>query len=177
MLKRLAAAAAVALLLLPAAAFGEQYNSDKYGFSADFPSAPTVGDPTGSEKDKDGNFVSTSVMFTDIDQGVSAALIAVDSYVVSMPIDVAASLTNERDNFVKGMSASTTSSRAGTLDGSQALFFSYDRADHGAGGSGVVVIIETAKPRIYVVATMHTPSASAERIADLDRFVSSFHLK
>lgn len=177
MLKRMAAAVSVVLLLLTAAALGEPYSSDDLGFTADFPVTPTVGAPTGSEKDKDGNFISTSVMFMALEQGAYAAGVTVDSYDVPRNLDVAQSLINERDAFLKPMSASYSSSNSGTQDGNPALFFSYDTPDHSAAGSAVVAVVTAAKPRIYLAITMHTPNASAAQIADLDKFLGSFHIK
>lgn len=177
MLKRMAAVVSVVLLLLPAAALGEPYSSDDLGFTADFPVAPTVGDPTGSEKDKDGNFISTSVTFLAREQGVYMAGVTVDSYVVPTNLDVAQSLINERDSFLKPLNASYTSSNSGTQDGNPALLFSYDTPDHSTAGSAIVAIVTAEKPRIYLAITMHTPNASAAQIADLDKFLKSFQIK
>lgn len=177
MLKRIAAVASVVLLLLPAAALGETYSSDQYGFTADFPVAPTVGQPKGSEKDGNGNFISTAVDFTAAEGGVYAALISVESYVVPTKLDITQALAIQRDNLAKGLNASVSASDPGTQDGHPALFFSYDTPDHSAAGSGIVAYVETDKPRGYIVVTMRTPSTSAAQIADLDRFLKTFHIE
>ncbi len=177
MLKRIAAVASVVLLLLPAAALGETYTSEEFGFTADFPAAPAVGQPEGSEKDGNGNFISTSVSFTAAEQGVYAAIVSVESYSVPAKLDIDAALVIQRDSLVKGLNGSVSSSKPGKQDGHPALFFSYDTPDHSMVGDGVVAYVETEKPRSYIVVTMQTPETSATRIADLDRFLRTFHIK
>jgi hypothetical protein len=177
MLKRIAAVASVVLLLLPAAALGETYTSEEFGFTADFPAAPVVGQPQGSEKDGNGNFISTSVSFTAAEQGVYAAIVSVESYSVPVKLDIDASLAVQRDSFVKGLNASVSSSAPGKQDGHPALFFSYDTPGHSMVGDGIVAYVETDKPRSYIVVTMETAATPVARTADLDRFLRTFHIK
>jgi hypothetical protein len=165
------------LLLGPAAAFGESFTSDKLAFSADFPFEPTVGDAAGSEVDHSGNFISTSVIVSSELPGVYVAMVTVDSYVVPMKLDVAATPRGTRDDFVKALKASVVSSDPGTRDGRRALFFRYETSNRSNVGSGIVVITQQKKPRIYLVVTTYTPNASAEQIGELDKFVASFHLR
>ena len=173
MLKR--TAAAIMLLVFPAA-FGAPFTSEEYAFTADFPSAPTVGAPQGAEKDAAGNFISNSVDFMVSEQGVCAAVVSVETYVVPVTLDSTQVLTIQRDNFVKGLNASLGTSSPGTLDGHPSLTFSYDTPDHSLAGNGIVVFIGTKIPRDYIVVTMHTQNASAARVASLETFLNSFHL-
>ena len=170
-----AATAAAFLFLVPA--FAVPFDSSDLGFSAEYPSTPTVGAPEGSEQDSAGNFVSHSVTVSSISQGEYAAMVAVDTYDSPIKLDIDGSLINERDNFLKGLKASYTSSTKGTQNGYQALFFTYDTPDHSAAGSGFIAIDVAARPRIYVVVTMRTPSASSAEISALDSFLGGFHIK
>jgi hypothetical protein len=177
MLKQLAVATSLVLLLLPVAVHAESFTSDKYGFSADFPVSPTVSEPKGSEIDNEGNFIATMVMFSAHEPGTTSALVTVDSYAVSKKLNIAATLKAMRNDFIRGMEAKIVSSDPGTRDGHQALFFTYDTRDHSAAGSGIVIIISRKKPRTYLVVNMHTPAASAEQIVAADAFLASFHIK
>ena len=177
MLKQLAVAASVAWFLWPATAFGAQFVSDKYGFSADFPNEPTVSEPKGSETDNEGNFISTMVMFSAHEPGTTSALVTVDTYAVPTKLNVAATLKAMRNDFIRGLEAKIVSSDPGTRDGHQALFFTYDTRDHSAAGSGIAIIVPRKKPRTYLVVNMHTPAASAEQIVVADAFLASFHIK
>lgn len=177
MLKQMVLAASVAMLLWPAASSGAQFESDKYGFSANFPDEPTVSKPKGSETDQQGNFIARMVMCTAAEQGEITALVTVDSYSVPTKLNVPADLKTMRDDFVRGMGAKLVSSSAGTRDGYRALFFVYDTQDHSAAGNGVAIIVPQKKPRTYLVVTMHTEAASTQQLSNLDEFFASFHLK
>lgn len=175
MRKLLGAVAVVWLLVVPAGAV--PYASGDLGFAAEFPASPTVGAPEDSEKDEAGNVLSRSVTVSCLEQGVYMAAAVVDTFLKPIKIDVQGSLVLERDNFIKGLEASLVSANPSTLDGHRAMFFTYERPDHSAAGSGVVVIEETDVPRIFVVVTMHTPAATDAQKSDLDAFLSSFHTK
>ena len=175
MRKMLVALAVV--LLWPSAAQGAPFSSVELGFTADFPAAPTVGQAEDSEKDDNGKVVSHAVTVSAMEQGVYMTAVVTDTFIEPMKIDVTGSLTLERDNFLKGLGAALSSANPGTLDGRPAMFFTYDRPDHSAAGSGIVVVIDTEKPRVYIVVTMHTPAANDGLMADLDRFWRSFHLQ
>ena len=177
MLKQLAVAISLALLLLPVAAHAESFTSDKYGFTADFPVPPTVGEPKGSVADNEGNFISTMVMFSAHEPGTTSSLVTVDTYAVPTKLNVAATLKAMRNDFIRGMEAKIVSSDPGMRDGHQALFFTYDTRDHSAAGSGIAIIVLRKKPRTYLVVNMHTPAAAAEQIVAVDAFLASFHIK
>ena len=177
MLKQWAVAASLALLLYPVAAHAASFTSDKYGFTADFPVPPTVGEPKGSETDNEGNFVATMVMFTAQEPGATSALVTVDTYAVPTKLNAAATLKAMRNDFIRGMEAKIVSSDPGMRDGHQALFFTYQARDHTAAGSGIAIIVPRKKPRTYLVVNMHTPAASADQIVAVDAFLASFHIK
>jgi len=177
MLKQLAIVASLALLLFPVASHAESFTSDKYGFTADFPVPPTVGEPKGSAADNQGNFISTMVMFSAQQPGATSSLVTVDTYAVPRKLNVAATLKAMRNDFIRGLEAKIVSSDPGTRDGHQALFFTYEARDHTAAGSGIAIIVPRKKPRTYFVVNMHTPTASAEQIVAVDAFLASFHIK
>ena len=165
----------LSLLLAPAS--GETFTSDQYDFTAEFPAQPSVGTPQGSETDSKGNFISTSVMIQVQVQGIYTAMVTVDSYVVPLKIDSSSTLLAISRSFVAQLNATTTSSKPGKRDGRRARFFSYGTADHSMMGKGIVVVVPAKKPRTYLVLTMHTPLASEDEIAALDKFLDSFHVK
>jgi hypothetical protein len=165
------------ILLFSSAAFGESFTSDRYGFSADFPDKPTIGEPRGSETDAKGNFISTTVIIQTGVQGFYTAMVTVDSYVVPTAIDTPSTLRAMVTSFVSELDGTATSSRPGKLDGYRARFFTYDTPNHTAAGKGIAVVVPGKKPRTYLVLTMRTPLATDDEIADLDKFIASFHVK
>ncbi len=170
-------AAVLAFLVLIPAAYGESFVSNKYGFSAEFPSQPSVGIPQGSETDASGKFVSQSVNIMAESQGVYTAMVTVDSYTVPVKIDASPTLTAMVRSFVAQLDAVATSSKPGKLEGRPARFFTYATADRSIAGSGIVVLVPSKKPRIYMIVTMHTPLASDGQIAALDKFLKSFQFE
>jgi len=170
-------AALFALMALAPAAFGDAFISTKYGFSAEFPAAPSVGEPQGAETDNAGKFISHSVMIQDATQGVYTALVTIDSYDVAIKIDAAATLQAMAKGFVAQLDARMKSNKPGKLEGKPARFFSYDSADNSVAGSGMIVLVPSKKPRIYLVVGNFTPQATEADKAALDKFVKSFQLE
>jgi hypothetical protein len=164
------------LLAAGASAVADSYTSSDLGFSADFPGTPTVGAPQGSEKDSAGNFISTLVYVNFARQGVYVAAVVEDHYDVPGAIDVPGTLTTERDNFLKAFHVERTSEHDDVVSGHPANFFTFDSDGHRAQGQGVVIVIDTPRPRIFIVATTYTPAASADDRAALDKFFASFKL-
>ena len=155
--------------------FGHTFNSDKLGFAADFPFQPTVGKAAASSVDKDGDVVSNAVIVTSKVPGIYVTMVTVDFYMKPSRLDATAALTRTRDDFLKGLGATVISSDPGISGGYRALFFKYDTADHSMAGNGVIVVVPHKKPQVYLVVTMHTPQASADNIAALKSFITSFH--
>ena len=165
------------LALVSAAAFGESYISSKYGFSADFPASPAIGEPQGAESGANGKTISNTVMIQDAAPGVYTAMVTVDSYIVPVKIDSSTTLQVMVKGFVALLDAKLTSNKPGKFDGKPARFFAYDTADHSVAGNGMMVLVPSKKPRIYLVITSHTPIASADQIAALDKFFKSFQFE
>jgi len=174
---RLWVAVVIALAVLFPAADGESFISAKLGFSADFPSAPVVGEPQNSETDASGKYISTSVMIQDAVPGTYTAMVTVETYSVAMKIDAQSTLAAMVKGFAAQLDAKLTSNRSGKLEGKPARFFSYDTADHSTAGSGMVVLVPSKKPRIYLVVDMHTPTAAPEQLAALEAFLKSFQFE
>jgi hypothetical protein len=103
--------------------------------------------------------------------------VTVDAYAVPAKLNVARTLKAMRDDFLRALNAKVISSDPGTRDGYKAIFFSYERSNGLAVGNGIAVIVPRKKPRTYFVVSMHTPNATAEQIAAVDRFLASFHIK
>ncbi len=176
-MQRLLAVVLFALALLVAApAEADPYASNDYAFTSDFPNPPAVGTPAPSEKDAAGNVLSMSVMINGSQQGVYFAGVGVDTFTTPTVVDVAASLTMERDNYVKAFGASLLESHVATLDGQQAVFFTYEKTDHGAKGRGIIIVVPSKLPRVYVVAVAYAADAPQDELDMLNRFVDSFHL-
>ena len=174
---RLFTAIVASLALFSAAAFGEGVVSIKYGFSAEFPMAPSFSEPQGAETDANGKTISNTVMIQDAMPGSYTAMVTVDSYIVPIKIDAPSTLQAMTKGFVAQLDARTTSSKPGQFDGKPARFFAYDTADHSVAGNGMIVLVPSKKPRIYLVITSHTPMASADQIAALDKFIKSFQFE
>jgi hypothetical protein len=169
-------AALAALLVLPVAASAGTFHSDQLGFSADFPGDVDVGKPAGSETDSSGKFISTSVMVSAHVQGVYFAGVTVDTYDAPTSVEIEGSLRNERDAFIAGVKGNVLSTTRGKVDGKQAEFFTYKTSSGENSGSGIIVISPDARPRIYVVVVMHSPKATPQQLAALDKFAHSLHL-
>jgi hypothetical protein len=166
------------LLLSAGAASGEYLYSVQYGFAADFPGAPTVSLPNGSARDAGGNYISTAVVVSSTKPGVDHAFVSVDNYVVDTTLDAAPTLTARRDAFLRGLDATLASSHEGSVGDYPALFFSYQMNDRSAAtGDVTIVIVQTAKPRVFLVGTTHTSKASAADIAALAKFLASFRIQ
>jgi hypothetical protein len=176
MVKRIAALLALALLAAPGPSQAAPFVSDKLGFSADFPSVPEVGEPEGSEQDAKGKFISTLTTVASKKQGAYMAAVFEDVFDVATKLDVTQSLALERDNFLKGMSGTVVEAHEATLSGHRAGYFAYATTGHAAQGRGVVIIVESDKPKVYFAVVMYTPQASADERAQLDAFFASFKL-
>ncbi|MBI3678090.1 MAG: hypothetical protein HY243_15890 [Proteobacteria bacterium] len=168
--------AALCLLLAPAAARAESYASDELKFSADFPETPTVSAPIDSERDAQDHIISRVISVTVGKQRTFMAAVFCDTFSVTKTLDVDGTLNLERDNFVNGLPAAITSSHTELVNGHRAMYFTYAAANHGAAGQGVVIIVETEKPQIYLVETMYTRQASDSEKAALETFFASFRL-
>lgn len=172
---RTLAASLVLLMLGSSAALAENFVSNKYGFSANFPTTAVVGEPQPSETDSAGKYISNMVTIKAEMPGTYTAMITVDMYTKPAKIDAGAARAMI-NVFAAQLDATVTSQKPGVVDGNKARFFSYETRDKTAAGSGIVVIVGSKKPRVYQVFTMHTPQASATDIAALDAFLKSFQL-
>jgi len=162
-------AALVAFLMIFPAAFGENFVSNKLGFTADFPAPPVVGEP------QDGSESVTVAVKAEV-SGVYTAMVTVESY--KQPARVGASDMQAMIKiFAAQLDATISDSKPGKIDGYKARFFTYKRSDGNATGRGIIVVVPAKRPRIYQVFSMYTPSASEDEIAALDRFLASFHLE
>lgn len=160
--------------LASAQAHAEVFTSVPYDFSAEFPGEVTVGEPQGSETDNKGKFIAQSVIIQSRVMGVWTAMVMVDSYTVSRKINAGTTLTMMPKMFAAQLDATVTSSKPGTVGPYKARFFSFRTNDKSTTGKGIVVVVPSAKPRTYQVLTSYTGLASAENIADLDKFLASF---
>jgi len=169
--------ASVLLLLSTIAASGDYLYSEQFGFTADFPGAPKVGTPAGSAKDASGSFVSTAVVVSATKPGVDYAFVSVDSYVVPAALDREAIFDAKRDSFLASLGASLTSSHEGTVCDYPAYYFSFGLNDNSASGDVIVVLVQTPKPRIYIVGTSYTKKAAAKDVAALAKFLDTFRIQ
>jgi len=174
---RVVLTATLLLLFSTIAAFGDYLYSEQYGFTADFPGAPKVGTPAGSAKDASGNFVSTAVVVSSTKPGVDYAFVSVDSYVVPTTLDREATFKARCNSFLNSLGASLTSSHEGTIGDYPAFYFSFGLNDNSASGEVIIVLVQTPKPRIYLVGTSHTQKAAAKDIAALAKFLDSFRVQ
>jgi hypothetical protein len=165
------------VVLIPAAASGESFVSAKYGFSANFPMAPSVGEPQASESDASGKAIASTVMIQDVTPGVYTAMVTVETYTKPVSIDASSTLSAMVQGFVAQLDAKMKSNKPGKVEGKPARFFSYDTADHSAAGNGVIVLVPAKKPRIYLVVGNYTTQASDADKAALDTFVKSFQFE
>lgn len=174
---RIVAALFALIALAPAAAFGDSFVSTKYGFSAEFPAAPTVGQPQGAETDDAGKIISDSLMIQDNSPGIYTAMVTIDTYTVPVKIDASSTLQAMVKGFVAQLDAKLTSNKPGKVEGKPARFFSYDSADHSVAGNGMIVLVPSKKPRIYLVVGNYTPQAMASDKQALDKFLKSFQFE
>ena len=176
-MRSLAIAFVVVLLLSPAAVSAEPFTSSEFGFSADFPVTPQQKPPVDSERDENGNVVSRIVMFQAGVRGVYAASVNIDTHFVPRHVNAPATLATGRDSFLGAMSASATRTETLQIKGHPAMRFSYETSDHSARGRGLVIVIESEMPRIYMVVTAgRYPQVGADTDAALERFFNSFRL-
>jgi hypothetical protein len=169
------AAGLVCLMLASSAALADNFVSNKFGFSANFPGTVDVSEPQPSETDDSGKSISNMVTIKSQMPGTYTAMVTVDMYFKPAKIDASAARAMI-NVFAAQLDAKVTSSKPGVVDGYKARFFSYESRDKTAAGNGIVVIVGSKKPRVYQVFTMHTPQASAADIAALDAFLKSFQL-
>jgi hypothetical protein len=167
-----ALAACAVVALMPARA--DTYSSDLYGFSAAFPAEVTVGDPQTSETDAKGNPIAKSVIIQSRVMGVWTAMVTVDTYTVPRKIEAASALAMMPKMFAAQLDATVTASKPGKVGPYKARFFSYQTSDKNTSGSGIMIVVPTAKPRTFQVLTSHTGLASPENVADLEKFLASF---
>lgn len=171
------ALAGLCLCLLPGMASGEPFASEQYGFTADFPATPIVGKPRPSETNDRGKVIAKSVIIKTQIMGVYTAMVTVDSYIVPTKLNTSATLSAMTQGFAAQLDARITSSRFGRVDGHRARFFNYRTSDRASSGKGVIVVVQSRKPRTYMVLSMHTSLASDDDVAALNKFVASFHVK
>jgi len=164
-------------VLLPQGAVAAHYASTDYGFAADFVTAPEIMPPQPSEKDDKGGTLSTAVLFKSAKPSVYVTSVVVDTFDAPFTLNVPASLQNERDNFVAPLQGAITDSRTDMLQGSPAIFFTFETGDHAIKGRGMIVILDKATPRIYVATMVYTSAATQSQIADLNAFIDSFKLQ
>lgn len=176
-MRKLAAILLALFVLLPQGAAAAHYASADYGFAADFVTAPEIMPPEPSEKDDTGATLSTAVLFNSSEQGVYVSSVVVDTFAAPFTLDVPASLLKERDSFIAPLQGAITDSRTDTLQGSPAIFFTFETGDHAVKGRGLVVILDKAAPRIYMATMVYTSDASQSQIADLNAFIDSFKLQ
>jgi hypothetical protein len=170
-------AACAFVCLLPTSASGETFTSDQYGFTAEFPADVSVGDPQNSETDAKGNTIAKSVIIQSRVLGVWTAMVTVDSYTVPRKIDAGNALAMMPKMFAAQLDATVTASKPGKVGPYKARFFSFQTLDKSTLGKGIIVVVPAAKPRTYQVLTTHTGLASAQNIAELDKFLASFQIK
>ena len=148
------------------------YSSDEFGFAALFPATPKVETENKPVQVNDQNYVIT--LHTVLAKGANGALCLVVQSIYNWPIDVEGELIADRDNFVKGVNATVTSSkrteaRRGKGPALPALLFdattpSYDWRS----------LIAVDGQTIYEVAG-GVPKSGGDA-ADLDRCVKNFAL-
>ncbi len=170
-------AAFACLSVISLAANGQPFSSDQYGFTAEFPADPVVGQPQAAETNAHGKVISHSVMIQTQVMGVYTAMVTVESYIVPTRINTGKRLAAMPRSFVSGLDAVLTSSKPGRLDGHRARFFTYKTRGHVSSGRGIAVVVPGRLPRTYLVLTNHTSLASDGEVAALDRFITSFQLK
>jgi hypothetical protein len=164
-------------VFVAAAASGEPFVSNKYGFSVDFPMTPEVGTPQASETDDSGKPISNITIIKSEMGGVYTAMVTVEVYNRPTPIDVGSTMQAMVKGFVAQLDATLKSNKPGKLGDYRARYFSYATPDGSATGRGMVVIVPAKKPRTYIVVTMYTPSATPEDKAALEKFFASFQLE
>jgi hypothetical protein len=169
--------ACACLCLVAAGASGQTYSSDQYGFTAEYPAEPAVGVSQGGETGAKGKFISNSVIIQARVLGVWTAMVTVESYTVPRKIDAGSTLAAMPKLFASQLDATLTSSKPGKVDGYKARFFTYQTRDKATMGNGIAIVVPSAKPRTYLVLTSRTSIASDQNVADLDKFIASFHLK
>jgi len=171
------ALAGLCLCLLPGPASGEPFSSEQYGFTADFPATPAVGTPQPSETNAQGKVIAKSVIIETRIMGVYTAMVTVDDYLVPMKLSPSVTLSAMTQGFVAQLDARITSAKFGRVDGHRARFFNYRTNDRASSGKGVIVVVQSRKPRTFIVVSMHTSLASDDDIAALNKFIASFHVK
>ena len=177
-MRRLAAVLIALLAFVPHGAAAAIFASAESGFSADFMTDPEIVPPQPSEKDGTGATLSLAVMYKSSEQSVFITSVVVDTFTAPFVINVPASLAKERDNFITPLSGTLTATTTGTLQGSPATFFSFVIGNGSVKGRGLVVILDKATPRIYVVTMVYrTADATPNQIAGLNNFIDSFKLQ
>jgi hypothetical protein len=165
------------LALLVSPALAEPFTSKEFGFSADFPDTPTRSAVQEGPRDAGGQIASTGVVFSASERGEWVTVLAIEIFQVERRLDRQGTLAAERDGFFNGRPGITHRSANDTFAGHPALRFTYEAKNEGLRGQGLVVLIETPKPRIYVVvATVRLSRETPAIAAALNRFLESFRL-
>ncbi len=164
------------LLMAPGAALAGEFTSGEFGFSADYPGTPAPGAAEDSEKGPDGAVISRSTAFDDVAKGVYFATVTADRYIVPAGVDAGSSLKAEHDQLIKAINGTSTVGSMTAFQGHPAMQFAFDTPDHAIRGQGMIVVVESAYPTIYLVVACRFAGATADTEVALDRFFTSFHL-
>ena len=174
---RIMRALSIALALSAGVAFAAQtkwatYSSTAFGFGGLFPVTPDV--KTDNSKVQFNGKTYTVTMHTISAKGANGSICLVVHAIYKWPIDIEPELIADRDNFMKGISASVTTSKRTTSSRGKgtalpALLFGATSATYD--WSSLIVI---DGQNVYEVAG-GVPKAGGQR-ADLARCVDGFAL-
>jgi len=88
------------------------YSSDEFGFAGLFPVTPTVSTENKKVQVNGSDYVIT--MHTVVSKGANGSICLAVQTIYTWPIDIEGELAADRDNFVKGVGATVTSSKRTT---------------------------------------------------------------
>lgn len=171
---RLVFAGLIFALLVAPIALADPFTSAEFHFTADFPSDPKQQGPIDSMRDSAGVVISRITTFTAGRKNLYAVNVTVDAFLRPAQVNEQKTLEAERDSAVRQGRGNLTSSTPDTVGGHAALRFTYDAPSALIKGEGVVVLVASETPRIYVVLAEHTNNAGSGERAAIDRFLKSF---
>ena len=154
----------------------DPFTSTEFHFTADFPSEPKAQGPIDSMRDASGAVISRITTFTAGRKNLYAVNVTIDAFLRPAHVDEQKTLEAERDSAVRQGRGNLTSSTPDTVGGYAALRFTYDAPTALIKGEGVVVLVASETPRIYVVLAERTNNAGSGERAAIDRFLKSFQL-
>lgn len=165
-------------LLLPTAARAENYSSDQYGFSANFPGSVTVMQPPFPGKGEPNSPIADMNIFMSIQPFAYMAFVAQMDINVPLNTDDLGDSDMDylRGKLLEGLGADAGEASNGDFQGYRASTFTVSNPAQHMSGKGRMVIVPGSPLRIYIVLGGIADNSSPADIDAVDAFFDSFRL-